>query len=390
MNVKRPDLPQQPAPPFNLADIPDNDPGWLIKEEIIAMGEPRLHSRELAIQALRQGIKDKLVPVLQRVSNPLPGVPATERLSPEVAALLADSMDLHTPTGTTRRTFNPPGDKGRRPHDFGESVLYFHIIGADLIWPAAGVRARVYLDLPPSDQPFPQPPEQSAPSGSTPEPAVASASATPEPPADQTSQPEPSGSSLEPAPTPATPEPKPAVAGKKMSLRVATRKLKLGDDYDRLLSTSLGSPKELDALIHWKEHHPDVCNALIARAVVGEPVSAINALAKLNVHGGLDAVRKELAPPPNREPVSEQDPRARIRSSRKPRKPSAEEECAIKFWGTRQDLLKPNVDWWSATKKALEDAGHKHVNYSTAKYWRKSAGKPAILPGKVSDFDGQS
>ena len=59
------------------------------------------------------------------------------------------------------------------------------------------------------------------------------------------------------------------------------RQLKLEDDYVRVQGTSLGSPKEMDALIQMRENPncKDEAAQLIERAVAGEPVTATAVLA---------------------------------------------------------------------------------------------------------------
>jgi hypothetical protein len=75
----------------------------------------------------------------------------------------------------------------------------------------------------------------------------------------------------------------------------ARRIVKLGDDYERLQATSLGSPKEMDALIELKDHYPDVANNLIERAVAGEPEGAIAICNALRNGVTITAVRDALA-----------------------------------------------------------------------------------------------
>jgi hypothetical protein len=76
------------------------------------------------------------------------------------------------------------------------------------------------------------------------------------------------------------------------------RKMKLGDDYERLLSTSLRSAREMDALIHLKEGGTTgIFTHLIECAVAGQRVSAVAVLAKIKLKG-IDAFRKELTAPP--------------------------------------------------------------------------------------------
>jgi hypothetical protein len=97
------------------------------------------------------------------------------------------------------------------------------------------------------------------------------------------------------------------------SLSVRTRKLRLGDDYDRLRSTSLGSPKEMDELIRLKdalmrerlEDSPDWFKALVERAVAGEAISATALIEKMKNGGGLRAVLEEFE-----RPSAKDDPRA--------------------------------------------------------------------------------
>jgi hypothetical protein len=203
------------------------------------------------------------------------------------------------------------------------------------------------LPLPSSaEQRLTPPPEQP-----TLEPARASA--TLELPADQTSR-------------PAEESKPPGAAEKKMPLKVAMRKLKLGDDYDRLLVTSLGSPKEMDALVHLKEgrHTLDIFTRLIERAVAGKPVSAIGTIEKIK-DKGLDAAQEELAA------LSQSG--ALTWSSRKPRESSPAEKCATNYWKGHPNLLKPNVDWWPDTSAELVAQGYEGIKKGTAKTWRAKA-----------------
>jgi hypothetical protein len=110
-----------------------------------------------------------------------------------------------------------------------------------------------------------------------------------------------------PAPTPASlPTPKPAAEPaptRKLPFAVVNRMTKLGDDYARLKPTSLGSPKEMDALIALEDY--PVFAKLIERAVAGEPVSARSVLAEKIKHPSLppdELIRVAMVPKPEPAP----------------------------------------------------------------------------------------
>jgi hypothetical protein len=79
----------------------------------------------------------------------------------------------------------------------------------------------------------------------------------------------------------------------------AHRRVKLGEDTcARLAATSLGSARELDALVRIQDTSPVWADALIERALAGKQVSAID-----------EEIRKEFRPPPPATPMERLDAR---------------------------------------------------------------------------------
>ena len=154
MNGKRPAPSGQPLSTFNLSDIPDNDPGWLTAHGFIDIGVRRLKNLELAIADVAAGFAAGDIPAMHRFSSAPKGMPTTVRISPELAALLAPHMSWH-------RRYLYLGEQGHY-RGFGDAVLYLHIVGAEIIWPAGGYR------LAPTDPPVPPSEEASVISPSQP------------------------------------------------------------------------------------------------------------------------------------------------------------------------------------------------------------------------------
>ena len=76
--------------------------------------------------------------------------------------------------------------------------------------------------------------------------------------------------------------PKPGKRTDKTTLKENMRRTHLGaDTMAKIADTSLNTPKELDALIHLKDHYVPVYNQVIEQAAAGEAVSAVAAKAKI-------------------------------------------------------------------------------------------------------------
>jgi hypothetical protein len=60
----------------------------------------------------------------------------------------------------------------------------------------------------------------------------------------------------------------------KVSFKEAARSIKLGENYERLMHTSLGTPAELDAMVKLVDAFPEDFHKIMTRALAGETVSA--------------------------------------------------------------------------------------------------------------------
>jgi hypothetical protein len=126
------------------------------------------------------------------------------------------------------------------------------------------------------------PASESAPNpiSETPAPALASEQSDPVLAEDAISQEKPA------------PKPQAKPATKEMSNKKAFRIMKLEDDYEKLIDTSLGKPKEMDAYILLMDHRPEFANKLKARAIAGENVSAFTIREQMKKRG--KAVLEEI------------------------------------------------------------------------------------------------
>jgi hypothetical protein len=142
------------------------------------------------------------------------------------------------------------------------------------------------------------------------------------------------------------------------------RKTKLGDDYDRLLSTSLGSPKEMDALIRLIEHRP-IFKALVERAIAGGKISAIAVCEDIKTKGLVAACEEFMTPTPPSPPL----PVTNEASKRPgPEGHKKERELVFNYWRTNR--TKKGAPWRPGTVDILT-TNKLRVEDNTLSYWRK-------------------